>query len=97
MKTDYKVERSDFGEMTGSPEDSSGDVPVEIVTRIAEREGVDPTELAPPLSTVIDTDALQRLVETADDDATVVFEYHGWIVKARGSGDVTLRTPGADD
>ena len=72
-------------------------MPVAIVTRIAEREHVDPTELTPPLSSVIDTDALERIVRTAGEDATVTFEYRDWIVQVRGSGDVTIDVRETDE
>lgn len=72
------------------------DLGVEIVTEIADREGVDATALTPPLHDVIDTDALESLFEptaTTDrvGDGTVSFSYHGYDVTVTAAGDVRVR------
>jgi HSP20 family molecular chaperone IbpA len=59
-----------------------------IVRRIANREGVDPTELE-PLYDVIDLETLDRLTgETAgtDSDVQIGFTYRGYEVTVTGEG-----------
>lgn len=65
-------------------------VAMTVVEAVAEAEEVDATALT-PLSTVVDTDALDRLVRSSDGSATVEFPYRDWLVEIRSSGDVTLR------
>ncbi|AGB17213.1 hypothetical protein Halru_2635 [Halovivax ruber XH-70] len=74
----------------------TGDLGVEIVSEIADREDVDATALTPPLHDVIDTDALESLFEpTATTDrvgpGTVSFLYHGYDVTVTATGDVRVR------
>jgi len=76
----------------------TGDLGVEIVSEIADREDVDATALTPPLHDVIDTDALESLFEptaTADraGPGTVSFVYHGYDVTVTAAGDVRVQTP----
>jgi hypothetical protein len=52
---------------------------VAVVERVAAREGVDPVEVTPPLSDVVDPEALDRL-SGADSGALVVFSYCGYVV-----------------
>lgn len=58
---------------------------VTIIQMVADRKGVDPIELAPPLTSVIDTDALDRLVGGGKQDGVpclgvLQFEYCGLYV-----------------
>lgn len=81
-------------DVAGEPTDArdrDGWVAMEIVTVVAEAEGVDETRLLPPLAEVIDTDALEQVVGTAADGTVVEFEYRGWVVEVRVGGTVTLR------
>jgi len=68
---------------------------VAIVQEIASIEGVSPKELE-PLYDVIDTDALDELVRSADSQhVTVEFEYGEYTVRVEGAGEITvLRTDG---
>lgn len=66
-----------------------------IVTQIAAAEGIDPTELRPPLHAVVDPVALDRLVDSSestasDDRVRIEFEYCGYTVRVDGTGDVDV-------
>lgn len=63
------------------------DVPRRILRAVADREGVDTTEL-PPLYDVVDPDALRTVVETMDA-GRVEFHYCGYEVTVHGDGRVT--------
>lgn len=72
---------------------------INVGTRIAERiaalEGVDPVELAVPLYDVIETDALEALVNGRDggqsqNDLSVGFSYMGYAITVQGSGAVSI-------
>ena len=74
----------------------TGDLGVEIVSEIADREDVEATALTPPLHDVVDTDALESLFEataTADraGPGTVSFLYHGYDVTVTACGDVRVQ------
>ncbi|WP_339103375.1 HalOD1 output domain-containing protein [Haloterrigena salinisoli] len=68
-----------------------------IVTQIAEIEGVDPTDLEPPLHAVVDPDALERLIDSSPTDSSgtslsITFTYRGHRVRVDGSGAVEITT-----
>lgn len=70
----------------GSPSDR-------VVQTIADREGVDPTEL-PPLFESVDPDALDALLRRDDTaGAQVTFTHHGHEVTVRSDGRVSLSSP----
>jgi len=77
----------------------SGDSPAEsvsigLVQQIAQEDGVDPCELTPPLTDVIDSDALDRLIVSMDGETDkVVFTYRGYRITVHHTGDVTLQQP----
>ncbi len=63
------------------------DVTTQIVTAVAEREGVEPTALDTRLYEAIDPDALTTLVENAPDSGlTVGFDYAGYRVTVVADG-----------
>ncbi|WP_049980081.1 HalOD1 output domain-containing protein [Halolamina rubra] len=62
-----------------------------VVEALAERAGVDPAELSPPLSTAVDPDALNKLVADADDGVAVRFEYADDEVVVRSDGRVAVQ------
>lgn len=75
---------------------SGGETPVlTIVEKVAEREGVDPADLGPPLHDAIDTDALNRVFTPTEgavrDTGRLSFEYYGYKVTVRADGDVSVR------
>lgn len=66
-----------------------------VITAVAEREGVDPTELHQPLDDVIDPEALNaifsdRMDGGRRDGGRVVFEYVGYVVTVETDGSVSL-------
>jgi len=66
-----------------------------VVEAVSAKTGVDPRDLDPPLATVIDTTALDALVDPADDRSQtasieVRFGYCGYRVAVRTTGAVTL-------
>lgn len=66
---------------------------VKIVEAIADRAGVDETDL-PPLHDVIDPDALEALFipasPNANDAAQIRFQYYGYRVTVSADGSVTV-------
>ena len=67
-----------------------------IVEEIADREGVEPTELSPPLQTAVDTDALEALFSHSVDDEPpagihVELTYAGYNVTVERAEDVKIR------
>lgn len=67
---------------------------VSVAVEVADREGVAPTELTPPLHDVVDPDALDALFARRNPpDRTVVvsFDYLGYQVEVRGDGTVDVR------
>lgn len=70
-------------------------VTLRIAEKVAEREGVDPTDLSPPLYDVVDTEALEALFRSTDgaesgDRVRVEFPYGGYDVRVDGSGAVRV-------
>ena len=63
---------------------------VAVVCEIADREGVDPTALQPPLWNVVDPEAMDRLVGGETGDCSIRFRYLDYEVCVNGGGDVTV-------
>ncbi|MDQ2048949.1 HalOD1 output domain-containing protein [Natronolimnohabitans sp. A-GB9] len=72
----------------------------EVIAAIAEREGVDPTEIEPPeydaLYDVINPEALEALFAPREDGTSrgtgrVEFEFSGYHVVVTSDGDVDVR------
>ncbi|MFC6766851.1 HalOD1 output domain-containing protein [Natrinema soli] len=66
---------------------------LKIVDKVAEREGVQPEELNPPIHYVINTDALDSLYDARDSErnpTTIEFVYKGYTVTVDSTGDVDL-------
>ncbi len=59
-----------------------------VLAAVADREGVDLTELKTPLNDVVDADALDALFR--DGTGQVTFDYGGYTVTVDHAGDVTL-------
>ncbi len=69
-----------------------------IVEEIADREGVQPEEVSPPIHYVIDTDALDSLYRADDAERSpsrVEFVYKGYRVTVDSTGDVDLEKQAA--
>lgn len=60
-----------------------------VLEAVAERDGIDPSELDTPLYSAIDPDALDCLLD-AGADVTVTFEYENHTVTASGDGRVVV-------
>lgn len=63
-----------------------GSVGVEVAERIANCEGVDPTDLEPPLNESVDLEALDTLLQSTRPDATVRFNYRQYEVEVSNTG-----------
>lgn len=66
---------------------------LKIVDKVAEREGVQPEELNPPIHYAINTDVLDSLYEASDSGRSpsrVEFVYNGYTVTVDSTGDVAL-------
>lgn len=79
-------------------------VGVDIVERIADRQGVDPLDLDVPLYEVVDADALEALTNGTMDSRSganlrVEFTYYGYAVTVNGDGTVAIDegSPGTDE
>lgn len=73
-------------------ESSSQSITIEVITEIANHEGVDPRELEPPLHSGIDREAVDRLFTPTKDgprNGRVVFEYNGYAVQVSEDGTVS--------
>lgn len=69
---------------------------IQIVQRVADKEGVRPTELDCTLGNVIDTDALDQLMqslETNNGDSVGVlrFGFCGYTVRVSATGDIDIQ------
>ncbi len=67
---------------------------VHLPQQLAAHQGVDPTELTPPVGEVIDIEALERTVSAAagghGTPTTVTFEYDTLTVTVEGSEDIEV-------
>lgn len=62
-----------------------------VVDAVAEATGRSPLDLRPPLSAVVDPDALDAVVShVPGSDVEVTFEYCGHVVTVRGPEDVEV-------
>lgn len=68
-----------------------------VVRAVAEAEGLDPMELAPPLGVQVDIEALERYLRNTSVDCRAGFEYHGWRVRLSSDFDVDLEPASGDD
>lgn len=73
-------------------------VGIRIVQRVAEHEGVDPTDLEPPLYSVLDPETLDRLFHRPDapgeTDVVLEFEYNGYEITVDGGDEITVEPAG---
>lgn len=75
--------------------DAKPSVVAAIIDRIAEREGIDATDLDSRLYDVVNVDALEALVASVRErsghvDLRVTFTFHGYVVNVEGSGEVFI-------
>ena len=64
------------------------DYTAEVLQVVADREGVDPSELPVPLNDVVDPDALNAVLESGD--AHVTFEYYGYRITVDSEAEVDV-------
>lgn len=71
-----------------------------VVKAVAQKEGVSPSELTPPLFSVVDPDALDALVQEDADSITsqveVEFTYRGYVVQIRNGPTVSISVQDGD-
>lgn len=60
-----------------------------VVAFVAEYRGVDAAAL-PPLGHAVDADALDRVVDSLDDDEYVRLSYDGLLLYVWGDGEITV-------
>ncbi|MDJ1434037.1 HalOD1 output domain-containing protein [Halostagnicola sp. A-GB9-2] len=71
---------------------------LQVVEKIADREGVPSTELSPPIYDVIDTDALDSLYDSVSSDRvqpTLEFTYKDYFIRIDSTGQVHVEETGA--
>lgn len=81
--------------MSAETTTGTGSISTGVIAAVAEEEGVDPTDLEPPLYEVIDPDALDAFFARDGSTATstvahVTFTYNGYEVHVTGEGDVRV-------
>jgi hypothetical protein len=60
----------------------------EVVEAIAQREGIEPTELPESISAIVDPEAVETVLQSGS--ATMRFEYLGYDVTVRHSDEITV-------
>ena len=69
-------------------------VSLRVIQKVAERKGVDPVALDPPLYSAIDPEALDSLFQPAAQitgtKRTVEFQYLGYTIRVDGPGNVQV-------
>lgn len=72
-------------------------ISLEIIEKVAERDGTEPATLQPPLHAVVDTDALDALFRSTSGTSraagTVEFRYRGYTIRVDASGAVEIGEP----
>ena len=65
-----------------------------VIQAVADREGVSPLDISPPLFDAVDPDALNRMFGADSDDRKVFcLTVEGWNVFVRGDGTVIVGDP----
>lgn len=82
-----------MGEHEGTSRRGRQRVTTEVLLAVADREGVDPLELSPPLHAVVDADAIEALFAGVDGDGLELeFTYADHRITVAGPGDVSIET-----
>lgn len=73
----------------------NSDLPsVLVLEEVARKEGVPPEDLSPRLNTVVDADALDKLVQSGGaspaSPVEIAFEYCNYTVLARNDGEISV-------
>ncbi|MFA9428513.1 HalOD1 output domain-containing protein [Natronorubrum sp. A-ect3] len=71
-----------------------------VVEAIAQKEGVSPTELSPPLFSVVDPEALDALAQPDADSNTgqieIAFTYLDYVVQVRTGSEISISVQTGD-
>ena len=71
-----------------------------VIETVAQKEGVSPAELSPPLFSAIDPDALNALVQANADSSTgaveIQFTYLDYVVRIRNDSTVSISVQDGD-
>jgi hypothetical protein len=84
----FKPVRVNVG-MSKSVTHNSTDYLFRLTQDVATRKGVDPVALQ-PINDFIDPDALDALIQSADERLTIQFSYVGYTVTVSGDGSVRV-------
>jgi hypothetical protein len=85
---DFEFETTTDSGQTATEQERTGSPVVRVVTAIADELGVDPVAMT-PLYDTIDTDALDRLLQT-DARLEIVFEHDGHAIEVASDGTLTI-------
>ncbi|MCU4753497.1 hypothetical protein OB919_16145 [Halobacteria archaeon AArc-curdl1] len=91
MVTNHDVERHGDGGTIFVNRQTLSSPTLTVVEQISEKEGVDSVDLRPPLHDVVDTEALDRIIESMDGDGLVEFQYQGYQVTVSNTGEVEVQ------
>lgn len=69
----------------------------DILTTISKAEGINAARLTPPLHDVIDTDALEKLVQRSNEAVYVTFRYRQWLVAVQGGDEIEVTIVSDDE
>lgn len=76
--------------------DADRSVSLNVVAKVAEREGTSPSELRPPIHSAVDTEALDAMYRSTDADRvspSVEFTYKGYTIRVDGPDEITISDP----
>jgi len=73
----------------------------QVVEAVAQREGVSPGELSPPLFSVVDPESLDALAQRSEDangtSIEIAFTYLDYVVRVRASPTVSVSVETRDE
>ena len=65
-----------------------------VVEAVAQKEGISPSEVSPPLYSVVDPEALDALVQPETDSDTdrieIRFTYLGYVIRVQNGSEVSI-------
>lgn len=73
--------------------DGANSISLKVVTKVAEREGIAPEELEPPLHSAVDTEALDSIFRPPTSDrepVSIVFTYKGYTIRVDGPDEIRV-------
>lgn len=69
----------------------------DILLAVAEKKGIDPLELTPPLYEVLDPEAIDKLLSDSSTMMDIHFEYNGFRIEVQSDFSITVRDLANDD